>query len=50
MYLPYSEDDAFHAISEEFGYFVWMTFHSDYTIEQMMTGYGIATSEKEIVS
>ena len=50
MYLPYSEDDAFNAISEEFGYFVWMTFHSDYTIEQMMTGYGIATSEKEIFS
>ena len=49
MYLRCSEDGAFNAISEEFSYFVWLTFHSNYTIEQMMTGYGIATSEKEIV-
>ena len=50
MHLLCSEDGALNAVSEEFSHFVWLTFHSDYTAEQRMTGYGIATSEKEIVS
>ena len=50
MYLLCSEDGALNAVSEEFSHFVWLTFHSDYTTEQRIIGYGIATSEKEIVS
>ena len=50
MYLLCSEDGAFNAVSEEFSHFFWLTFHSDYTTEQRMTGYGVATSEKDIVS